>query len=104
MGFKVILTPQSLDDLENIVTFIARDNPGRARTFGNELIDRALATAAFPELGRVVPEIGEPAVREIIHGAYRIIYEIFSDRETIYVLRFWHGARGEPEIKARGGK
>ncbi len=99
MGCKVILTPQSLDDLENIVTFIARDNPGRARTFGNELIDRALATAAFPQLGLVVPEIGEPAIREIIHGAYRIIYEIFPDRETIYVLRFWHGARGEPEIK-----
>jgi toxin ParE1/3/4 len=99
MGFKVILTPQSQDDLEAIVTFIARDNSGRARTFGNELIDRALATAAFPELGRVVPEIGEPAVREVIHGAYRIIYEIFPNRETIYVLRFWHGARGEPEIK-----
>jgi mRNA-degrading endonuclease RelE of RelBE toxin-antitoxin system len=47
----------------------------------------------------MVPEIGEPAVREIIHGPYRIIYEIFPDRETIYVLRFWHGARGEPEIK-----
>jgi toxin ParE1/3/4 len=98
MGFKIILTPQSQDDLEAIVTFIAKDNPERARTFGNELIDRALSVAAFPELGRVVPEIGEPAVREIIHRAYRIIYEIFSDRKTIYVLRFWHGARGEPEI------
>jgi plasmid stabilization system protein ParE len=59
MGFKVILTPQSLDDLTKIVTFIARDNSGRARTFGNELVDRALATAAFPELGRMEPEIGE---------------------------------------------
>jgi toxin ParE1/3/4 len=99
MGCKVILTPQSLDDLKAIVTFIAKDNPERARTFGNELIDRALSVATFPELGRVVPEIGEPSVREIIHGSYRIIYEIFPDRETIYVLRFWHGARGEPEIK-----
>ncbi len=69
------------------------------RTFGNELIDRALSVAAFPELGRVIPEIGEPAVREIIHGSYRIICEIFPDRETICVLRFWHGERGEPEIK-----
>jgi toxin ParE1/3/4 len=99
MGFKVILTPQSLRDLEEAVTFIAKENSERARTFGNELIDRALSIAAFPELGRIVPEISEPAVREIIHGSYRIIYEIFSDRETIYVLRFWHGARGEPEIK-----
>ena len=99
MGFKVILTLQSLDDLEEIVTFIAKDNSERARTFGNELIDRALSVDIFPELGRIVPEIGEPAVREIIHGSYRIIYEIFSDQETIYVLRFWHGARGEPKIK-----
>jgi toxin ParE1/3/4 len=99
MGFKVILTPRCLDDLRDIVTFIAKDNPDRARTFGNELIDRALAVANFPELGRVVPEIGEPTVREVIHGPYRIIYEIFPDSQIIYVMRFWHGARGEPKIK-----
>jgi toxin ParE1/3/4 len=99
MGFKVILTPQSLDDLRQIVTFIAKDNPDRSRTFGNELIDRALSIAPFPELGRMVPEVGDPVVREVIHQAYRVIYEIHSDQEAIYVLRFWHGARGEPEIK-----
>jgi plasmid stabilization system protein ParE len=89
-----------LGDLEAIVTFIAEDNPERARTFGNELIDRALSLTTFPERGRVVPEIGEPAVREIIHGSYRIIYEIFSGPGSVFVLRFWHGARGEPEIKS----
>jgi len=55
MGFRVILTPQSLDDLRDIVGFIAHDNPERARTFGNELIDRALSVAPFPEIGRIVP-------------------------------------------------
>jgi addiction module RelE/StbE family toxin len=99
MGFKVILTPQSLDDLKEIVAYIAKDNPGRARIFGNELIDHALSVATFPELGRIVPEIGAPSVREIVRGAYRIIYEIYSDQQTIYVLRFWHGARGGPEVK-----
>jgi plasmid stabilization system protein ParE len=72
MGRKVIFTPQSLDDWEGIVSFIAKDNPERARFFGNDLIDRALSPATFPERGRVVPEIGEPTVREIIHGSYRI--------------------------------
>jgi toxin ParE1/3/4 len=99
MGFKVILTPESLDDLRDIVTFIAKDNPGRARTFGNQLIDQSLSLATFPERGRIVPEIGEPVVREIILGSYRIIYEIFTEQNAVYVLRFWHGARGEPEIK-----
>jgi plasmid stabilization system protein ParE len=97
MGFKVILTPQSVSDLEGIVTFIAKDNPERARSFGYELIDRALSVASFPERGRVVPEIADPAVREIIHGAYRIIYEIFPGAGLVFVLRFWHGARGGPE-------
>lgn len=99
MGFKVILTPQSVNDLEEIVAFIAKDNPERARTFGNELINQALSVAVFPERGRVVPEAGESLIREIIHGVYRIIYEIFPDQQAIYVLRFWHGARGDPEVK-----
>jgi toxin ParE1/3/4 len=98
MGFKVILTPQSVTDLEGIVTFIAKDNPDRARSFGHELIDRALSVASFPERGRVVPEIGDPAVREIIHGLYRIIYELFPSTGSIFILRFWHGARGELKI------
>jgi toxin ParE1/3/4 len=76
MGYRVIFTPQSLDDLKAIVSFIAKDNSVRARTFGNELIDWALSVSIFPELGRIVPEINEPSVRETIHGPYRIIYEI----------------------------
>ncbi len=99
MGFKVILTPQSQDDLREIVSFIAQDNPDRAKTFGNELVDHALTLAELPERGRVVPEISEPSVREIVHRPYRIIYEIFPEQNTVYVLRFWHGARGEPEVK-----
>jgi plasmid stabilization system protein ParE len=47
----------------------------------------------------VVPEISETSVREIVHRSYRIIYEIFQEQNAVYVLRFWHGARGEPEIE-----
>jgi plasmid stabilization system protein ParE len=57
MDFKVILTPQAQDDLQEIVSFIARNNSSGARTFGNELIDQALTLASLPERGRVVPEI-----------------------------------------------
>ena len=98
MGFKVILTPQSVSDLESIVTFIAKDNPERARGFGYELIDHALSVASFPERGRIVPEIGDPAVRQIIQDPYRIIHEIISGAGSVFVLRFWHGARGKPEL------
>jgi toxin ParE1/3/4 len=99
MGCKVILTPQAQDDLREIVFFIAQHNPERARSFGHELIDHALTLAELPERGRVVPEISEPSIREIVCHPYRIIYEIFPGQHVVYVLRFWHGARGEPKIK-----
>ena len=99
MGCKIILTPQAQDDLREIVSFIAQHNPERAKSFGNELIDRALTLAELPERGRVVPEISKPSVREIVHRPYRIIYEMFPGQNAVYVLRFWHAARGEPEIK-----
>jgi plasmid stabilization system protein ParE len=63
MGLVVILTPQSQKDLQCIVAFIARDNPERARSFGNELIDKALSLATFPQRGRVTPEINDSNVR-----------------------------------------
>jgi len=85
--------------LGTVVRYIARENPARARSFGNELVDRALSVGAFPELGRLVPEINDPAVREVVHAPYRIIYEVFHQPDVIYILRFWHGARGVPEIQ-----
>jgi toxin ParE1/3/4 len=98
MGWPVILTDQSQDDLREIVSFIARDNPERARSFGNELVNRALSISDFPEIGRMVPELGDPAVHEIIHGSYRIVYELLRNPDAIYALRFWHAARGKPDI------
>src|SRR5690349_17316302 len=99
MGCPVILTPQSQDDLFAIVSYIARDNKERAVSFGNLLIDKALSLDTFPERERVVPELGDPSVREIVHGSYRIIYEVLSDPTAVYVLRFWHGSRGTPEVE-----
>jgi len=30
----------------------------------------------FPEMGRVVPELGRPTVREVFYRHYRIVYQI----------------------------
>ena len=98
MGVPVILTPQSQEDLGNIVRYIARDNPEGARAFGNILIDRALSVGLFPERGRIVPELGDPAVRAIIHARYRIIYEVCGDPAAVFVLRFCYGVI----VKRRG--
>ena len=98
MGVPVVITPTAIADLGEIVRFIALDSPDRAKRFGYALIDQALSLSPFPEMGRVTPEVGDPDVREIVHGAYRIIYELRREPAAIYILRFWHGARGTPEF------
>ena len=99
MGVPVIITPTALHDLGGIVRFIAVDSPERAKAFGYALINEALSLSPFPEMGRVAPEIDDPVIREIVHGSYRIIYELRSEPTAIYILRFWHAARGTPDLR-----
>lgn len=96
MDFKIILSPRALQDLQEIVRYISFDNPERAQSFGRELIDKTKRLAAFPEMGRVVPELGEPNTRELVHTPYRIVYRVHHEKRLVEVSRFWHGARGTP--------
>ena len=50
------------------------------------LVEAMEQAAAFPASGRVVPELGDPAVREVIHGAYRIVYERAVDALTVLTV------------------
>jgi len=88
-------------DLRAIVEFVAADSSMRAQSLGDELLDRALQVGEFPQAGRKIPELADASLREVIHGAYRIVYEISANIGVIYILRFWHAARGKPEIESQ---
>jgi toxin ParE1/3/4 len=96
--YKVIFGPRSRTDLQGIVEHICRASraPEVAERFGNQLIQKALTLSRFPERGRVVPELKLEEVREIIFRDYRIAYRLTTDH--VQILRFWHAARGAPEI------
>ncbi len=47
--------------------------------------------ANFPNSGRVVPEIKDPGIREILLGSYRIVYRVKGD--LLELLTVYHGAR-----------
>jgi len=84
-------TPQAADDLEAIAAFIARDSPHFAGLFVADILQVVDRLADFPESGRIVPEIGEKSIREIILGSYRIIYRL--RRDAVEILTVHHGAR-----------
>ena len=101
MAHKIIWSLQARDDLREIVTFIAADNPAVAESFGFRLMSKVDVLANFPQIGRVVPEENDENVREIILRPYRIIYQVLPAQQVVAIARIWHGARGEPEIPTR---
>lgn len=94
MGYQVALTPSARTDLRDIVRYISLDAPERALAFGQFLVGSIRRLADHPEMGRVVPEMSEPDVREIIARSYRIIYRVDHAQRRIDVVRFLaRGAR-----------
>ncbi len=98
MGLPVVITDAALADLRLIAEYIGQNDPQTAIKFCDALVDRTLILSDFPEVGRVVPEFHNPAVRELIAKPYRIVYRISRPPARIEILRFWHAARNVPDI------
>jgi len=84
-------TKQALADLESVGDYIARDAPEIAQIFVNRILDAINLLETFPLSGRVVPEIGQNNIREVIFRSYRIVYIVNLD--TINILTVFHGSR-----------
>ena len=91
MARDVVWTLRARSDLKLAVAYIATDSPAAARSFGTAVIQAGASLATLSERGRVVSELADDAVRELLLGRYRIIYEVFTDR--IAVLRLIHASR-----------
>lgn len=87
----VVWTDQALEDLDSICLYIARDAPRVAQLFAGRVFDAVDRLEMFPESGRIVPEIGDPNLREVIFGNYRILYRF--RKEIVEILTVHHGAR-----------
>jgi toxin ParE1/3/4 len=96
MGWKIVFSPQALEDLGAVVRYIAKDDPTAAGTVGNELIDRVLMLEKFPWLGS--RHLKRNGVRKLISGPCVIFYRVDEQTERVNILRFWHPARGAAEL------
>lgn len=79
------------EDLRGIVHYIGKDNPTRARSFGQELRAKTKPLAQHPELGR---EGRLPGIRElVIHPNYIVFYRVLDEARTVQILRVKHAAQ-----------
>ena len=88
---RIIWTSQAVEDVEAIRDYVARDSHHYAALLAARLVSSVESLAAFPDSGRIVPEIGEPELRELIVGSYRIVYQV--QRDLVTVLTVFHAAR-----------
>ncbi len=89
---KIRWTHEALERLMEIEAFISTDSPERAIKFVDEIIEHAEKT--LPDqtrLGRVVPEISNPNIRELIFKKYRIVYRL--NKSNVEILTVFEGHR-----------
>ena len=75
------------EDLLSVIEYIARENPLQASKISGEIKKRAKSLSAFPDRGRIVPELQDQGItlyRELIIGPWRIMYRVSEN--IVYVL------------------
>ncbi|MBI4003137.1 MAG: type II toxin-antitoxin system RelE/ParE family toxin [Nitrospira defluvii] len=87
----LVWTRRAIADVHSIKQFIAKDSSHAAQLVTQRLIAAVDRLALFPESGRIVPEVADPLIREVIQGSYRIVYRL--TREEVHILTVHHAAR-----------
>jgi addiction module RelE/StbE family toxin len=80
------------NDLKEIYDYISLDSKRYARLQVERIQNKTEILKSQIEIGKIVEELNDPKVREILEGNYRIIYRIVSKNE-LHILLVHHGAR-----------
>ncbi len=88
---RIIWAPAALADLDSIAAWISRDSRDEAALFISRMIEAVDRLQLFPTSGRIIPEINDPACRQVVYGDYRVMYRIKGNE--IWITGVVHGAR-----------
>jgi toxin ParE1/3/4 len=84
---KLLWSHLSLQRVEEISDYIAEDSISAAGNWIDAIFTRVEILKSNPEVGRIVPEIGKSAIRELVFGNYRIIYTFSKKQISILTVR-----------------
>jgi plasmid stabilization system protein ParE len=87
---KVFFAPAAKLDLLSIGEHIGRENPTRAVSFVDELIDHCYTLADLPRRYPLVPRYEHWGIRRSVYGNYLIFYRVRED--AVDIVHVLHGA------------
>jgi len=79
---NVVWTHTAIGHLTDIYEYVARDSARYATRMVDRITSRSKQIGRFPESGQIVPEYNDPDIREVIEGAYHLIYH--TEREFFF--------------------
>jgi toxin ParE1/3/4 len=93
VAWRIRWTEPAWANLQSAAGYIEYDSPRYAAALIRDARDAARSLRRFANRGRVVPEIGDPTVRElfVFRQRYRMIYRMLE--QEVQILAFIHGAR-----------
>lgn len=92
---RIRWTERSSSQLVQITEYIAEERPQAAERMLHRLREAVQKVGEAPFVGRMVPELQVPSIREKIVGPYRVIYLVLD--ESVVVLSIYHSRRQLPE-------
>ena len=96
MDYRLLYTERALNDLGELIGYIAEDDAEAAFRFGSSLLDHVDLLARFPHMGGVIRK--RSRVRKLLHSPILIYYQVQEEKRLIEVLHFRHGARKPPKF------
>lgn len=100
MDYRLLYTQRALNDLAEIIGYIAEDDADAAFRFGSSLLDHVDLLVRFPRMGSIIRK--RPQVRELLHSPFLIYYRVVDQSRMIEVLHLRHGSRKPPGSELRG--
>ena len=91
MDYQLLYTQRALNDLAEIVGYIAEDDAEAATRFGNALLDHLELLPRFPRMGGMIRQRAN--VRKLVHSPILVYYTVKEPDRRIEVLHFRHAAR-----------
>jgi toxin ParE1/3/4 len=95
VDFRLQYTQRALNDLADIVSYIAERDPEIASRFGNSLLDHLDLLTRFPRMGNTIAK--RPRVRKLLHSPILVYYRVLEAKGLIEVLHLRHVARKPPK-------
>lgn len=87
-------SPEAQRDVESIRTYIAEDSTRYADLVVRRIVATVERLETFPESGRIVPERGDPSIREVLVNPYRVVYRFRG--KTVEIVTVFHASRSFP--------